>query len=187
MFPQEVHADVEQFGCIQCTFSIPGICRRMCTFSFEGHRIAHYCLRALHVCFVFVVWVPVETDIQVVENTRSRHIDFSCQVFFSRCAVKADSSFQFSCSNQFFDCRCGTQAGSSEHVVTTTMTTATFLVGSLGRLGFLRQTRKGIKFTQNADDWFTGTIFCNEGRRNFSNIPSDLETLFFSIISQYFC
>ena len=137
VFPQEVHADIEKFSSIQGTFAIPGICCCVCAFTFERYSIAHHRLRTLHVRFVFIVGMPIQTHIQVVENTCPRHIDFASQVFFCRSAVEADSSFQFAGSNQFFDGSCSTQAGCAEHVVPTTVTTTTFLVGRFGGLRFL--------------------------------------------------
>src|SRR2546421_693838 len=85
--------------------------------------------------------MPRETNIQVVEEPFTRHINFAADGFFCRSAVEANRSLELACREQFFNGDCGPEACRAEQVMAAAVTRSARFQRLLNGRGLLRHAR----------------------------------------------
>ena len=158
MFPQELNAHIHQFGGIQSGAAVPGIVGGMggiackVVFHLNGGGVG------ADGDFVGITGVPGQGSIQIPEHAVPGHEGLTGAAFFAGAAVEHHGALEMARFDGLLHGNGSAQGTGTQQVVAAAMTASTLTFGlGLGDAGHLRQPRKGIKFSQKADDRLSGT------------------------------
>ena len=133
---------------------------------------------------VFIISMPVQRNIDIIEQARPRHIDFARTAFFRRCAIKPDAARCARFCQPALHGDGGGQRTRAEQIMPAGMAGVLFRQGiTVCRCG-LADPWQRIIFRQNSDHRAAFAPFRDECRGNARNARLYSEAFAFQLILQ---
>ncbi len=119
--------------------------------------------RAAVVDAVAVAGVPVQDDVDVVEEAGADHVDLAGAAFFGGRAVVAEGAGDVVCGHVLLDRDGGESGAGAEEVVAAAVAGRVGDDGVAGGFGLLREAGEGVELAEDGDDGRAGAVAGDEG------------------------
>src|SRR6185436_11226498 len=181
-FAHAIQTGCEELECRNRASTVPGIGGGVSGLAFELDDEVDDCLRAVDVSYDLILGMPGQTDVNILEETVTSHVDLAANGFFGRRTVKPNGALELAGGDQLFDCHGSTQAGRAKQVVAAPVPRRSGFQSLFHGLGLLGDPGKRIILAEDSDDRATLPVAGYERRRHAGNSTIDLETLFLSVV-----
>ena len=159
VLPQELNAHVHHLRTVQSGTSLPGVACSMGSGAREliDHLQTGRIGAGRHL--IGIAGVPGDGSVQIFEQPVSCHKGFSGAALLTGAAVENDCALELSFRDRFLDGDGGTQAGSTQQIVTTALAAAVGHQGLfLGDTCLLGKAGQRIVLTQDTDAGSSGAV-----------------------------